>query len=133
MSVWLFCPSYTSIQCTCLNTTGYPTLFSVLLPLLVEFSFSAFRRYAFCIVYFKQQQQQFFLKKVPFYHLFGKQKECQKSPNQHYICCPPQNIYLYNYNISMTSPFGGIIIYNKLFHLSTTIHNCQFQMPKSHF
>ena len=133
MSVWLFCPSYTSIQCTCLNTTGYPTLFSVLLPLLVEFSFSAFRRYAFCIVYFKQQQQQFFFKRVPFYHLFGKQKECQKSPNQHYICCPPQNIYLYNYNISMISPFGGIIIYNKLFHLSTTIHNCQFQMPKSHF
>ena len=32
---------------------------------------------------------------------------------------PPQNIYLYNYNISMISPFGGIIIYNKLFHLST--------------
>ena len=129
--VWLFCPSYTSIQCTCLNTIGYPTLFSVLLPLLVEFLFSAFRRYAFCIVYFKQQQQHFFFKKVPFYHLFGKQKEWQKSPNQYLLS--PKNIYLYNYNISMISPFRGIIICNKLFHLSTTIHNCQFQMPKSHF
>lgn len=71
-----------------------------------------------------------FFYKVPFYHLFGKQKECQKSPNQHLL--PPKNIYLYN-NISLISPFRGIIIYNKLFNLSTTIHNCQFQMPKSHF
>ena len=87
----------------------------------------------FALYILNNNNNNFFFKKVPFYHLFGKQKECQKSPNQHYICCPPQNIYLYNYNISMISPFGGIIIYNKLFHLSTTIHNCQFQMPKSHF
>ena len=73
----------------------------------------------FALYILNNNNNNFFFKKVPFYHLFGKQKECQKSPNQHYICCPPQNIYLYNYNISMISPFGGIIIYNKLFHLSS--------------
>ena len=133
MSVWLFCPSYTSIQCTCLNTIGYPTLFSVLLPLLVEFLFSAFRRYAFCIVYFKQQQQHFFFKKSALLSFVWQAERMPKITQPALYLLPPQNIYLYNYNISMISPFGGIIIYNKLFHLSTTIHNCQFQMPKSHF
>ena len=119
MSVWLFCPSYTSIQCTCLNTTGYPTLFSVLLPLLVEFSFSAFRRYAFCIVYFKQQQQQFFFKKSALLSFVWQAERMPKITQPALYLLPPQNIYLYNYNISMISPFGGIIIYNKLFHLSS--------------
>ena len=91
LSVWLFCPSYTSIQCTCLNITGYPTLFSVLLPLLVEFSFSAFRRYAFCIVYFKQQQQQFFFKKkCPFIICLASRKNAKNHPTSIIFVAPPK-------------------------------------------
>ena len=83
---WLLSPSYTSIPCTCLNTTGYLTLFSVLLPLLVEFSFSAFRGYAFCFVNFKQQETTNIFKKCPFITVcLASRKNAKNHPTS--TCC----------------------------------------------
>ena len=87
----------------------------------------------FALYILNNNNNNFFLKKSALLSFVWQAERMPKITQPALYLLPPQNIYLYNYNISMISPFGGIIIYNKLFHLSTTIHNCQFQMPKSHF
>ena len=73
----------------------------------------------FALYILNNNNNNFFLKKSALLSFVWQAERMPKITQPALYLLPPQNIYLYNYNISMISPFGGIIIYNKLFHLSS--------------